>query len=169
VRLEALNALAAPDAERELRRCCASTRWASAMAAARPFPSHAAMTAAADAIEATLGPPDWMEAFAGHPRIGAGGGGTTGGAATGTETWSAQEQASVADAGEIVSRRLADANRAYEARFGYTFIVCATGRNPREMLDMLDQRLGNNPERELQVAADEQRKITRLRMVKLLQ
>jgi 5-hydroxyisourate hydrolase / 2-oxo-4-hydroxy-4-carboxy-5-ureidoimidazoline decarboxylase len=118
-----------------------------------------AMIAAADTIWAGLDRADWLEAFAAHPKIG-------GDAAKG---WSAAEQAGAASASRDVLARLAEANREYEARFGYIFIVCATGRSAEEMLQRLEGRLDNDPLIELRVAADEQRKITRLRLAKLLE
>jgi len=128
------------------------------MAAARPFVDHAAMIDRADAIWWSLDPQDWLEAFSAHPKIG--------GAAT--TRWSAQEQSGMAGAAAATSDRLASANRAYEARFGYIFIICATGKSAEEMLGALEERLGNAPDRELGVAAEEQRKITRLRVAKLV-
>lgn len=67
-----------------------------------------------------------------------------------------------------VRAELAEANRTYESRFGYIFIVCATGKSAEEMLALVRSRLRNDAETELRVAADEQRKITRLRLEKLL-
>jgi len=132
------------------------------MAGARPFASLDAAGAAADRIWTSLDRSDWLEAFAAHPRIGA--------AAPAGQAgeWSAREQAGAADASATVQRRLAESNRAYEHHFGYIFIVCATGKSAGEMLQLLEQRLNNAPDAELLVAAGEQRKITRLRLCKLL-
>jgi 2-oxo-4-hydroxy-4-carboxy-5-ureidoimidazoline decarboxylase len=146
------------------------------------------MAREADAIWSALDAADWLEAFAAHPRIGAGGpgaaseaggAGRAGGAGVGSakdlaerhraEDWSANEQARVADATPDVRERLARRNREYEARFGYIFIVCATGRSAGEMLGMLESRMRNGRDVELRTAADEQRKISRLRLEKLLQ
>jgi OHCU decarboxylase len=157
MRLEVLNRMAHEPAEQALLRCCGSTEWARAMAASRPFASAEAMIESADAIWRGLGPSDWHEAFAAHPRIGE----TSPG-------WSAQEQSRVSRADASVHSRLAAANREYEARFGRTFIVCATGRSAENVLAILEQRLGNGPAEELRIAADEQRKITRLRIERLL-
>ena len=134
------------------------------MAEARPFTSVEAMAAQADAIWWALDRSDWYEAFAAHPVIGGRGSG-----ASGTAAWSDEEQAGVAPAAEQVRRRLAEANRDYHERFGYIFIVCATGRTADEMLGLLDRRLEHDPEYELRVAAEEQRKITQLRLTKLLE
>jgi OHCU decarboxylase len=173
VRLEDLNALDEKAAARQFLRCCGSSRWAQLMAAARPFASGEAMAHVANATWAALGREDWLEAFAAHPRIGddASGGSGRSGAAGGEETerWSAQEQAGVADAAEATRHKLAEANREYQARFGYIFIVCATGRTAGEMLDILERRLRNDVVEEIEIAAEEQRKITRLRLAKLLE
>jgi 2-oxo-4-hydroxy-4-carboxy-5-ureidoimidazoline decarboxylase len=179
--LHVLNAFDDEDAAGELRRCCGSTRWVQMMTAARPFADAGAMAAAGDAIWASLAPADWLEAFASHPRIGetrageAGRAGRAGGSGAAREAggsdgadWSQQEQAGVADAAGATRRRLAEANRQYEARFGYIFIVCATGRTAAGMLDLLEHRLRNEPGVELGVAAEEQRKIIRLRLAKLI-
>ncbi len=125
------------------------------MTAARPFDSLEAMATIADVIWAALGREDWLEAFAAHPRIGAGGG----------DAWSRNEQAGV---GNDDRTSLFDLNRDYDARFGYRFIICATGRSGDEMRRALERRLGNNPDDELREAAEEQRGITRLRLAKLL-
>jgi len=157
--LAELNALDDEAAAQEMLRCCGSTRWAREMTAARPFAAVDTMTEAADTIWAGLDRADWLEAFAAHPKIG-------GEAAKG---WSAAEQASAASASRDLLARLAEANREYEARFGYIFIVCATGKSAAEMLQRLEGRLDNDPLIELRIAADEQRKITRLRLAKLLE
>ena len=168
--LDALNAMDGGAAGRELLRCCGSTRWAEQMAAARPFPTFDAAVETADRIWWALDEADWREAFAAHPRIGARGAGGAGGARpAGTGEWSAQEQSRVADARVEVVDRLAAANRDYEARFGYIFIICATGKSAADMLEALERRLGNAPDRELRIAAGEQGNITRLRLAKLVE
>jgi hydroxyisourate hydrolase len=169
--LAELNGLGEDAAAREFLRCCGSTRWAREMAAARPFAAIEPLTAAADKIWASLDRADWLEAFAAHPKIGgtvrAGEAGKAGEA--GNTDWSAAEQAGVASASTDVLARLAEANDEYEARFGYIFIVCATGKSAAEMLGLLQGRLDNDPLIELRIAAAEQRKITRLRIGKLLE
>jgi OHCU decarboxylase len=170
-----LDALPAPRAEAELLACCASRAWAAGVAAARPFGDAATLAAAADEVWARLGPDDWLEAFAAHPRIGErlaaapaapsgpGAAAPPGGAAA----WSAREQAGVAGADPAVLAELAEGNRAYEERFGHVFLICATGLSADAMLAALRERLGNDPAAELRVAAEEQRKITHLRLEKL--
>jgi len=141
------------------------------MAAARPFAGPEALSDAADAVWLSLAEADWLEAFAAHPQIGAnpeaGRAGRAGKA--GVESrWAAHEQSGVQTAGGDVKNRLAQLNRDYQARFGYIFIVCATGKTADEMLAMLERRISNDPGAELAIAAEEQRKITQLRLVKLL-
>jgi OHCU decarboxylase len=155
-----LNALDAAAATRELLRCCGSTRWAQAMAAARPFPSVEVVLERSDAVWSALDRSDWLEAFAAHPRIGQRGGGSPASA-----PWSSQEQSGVTDASRA---RLASLNEAYEQRFGYIFIICASGKSGDEMLRALERRIGNNPGDEVREAAEEQRQIARLRLAKLL-
>ena len=134
------------------------------MAAARPFAGAEAMARTADALWSALEPVDWLEAFAAHPRIG-----ETGAGGAGRAGWAQAEQSGVADAAGQTKRRLANANRDYEARFGYIFIVCATGKTADEMLALLEGRLRHDAGVELGIAAEEQRKITQLRLNKLLE
>jgi OHCU decarboxylase len=147
-----------PDADALFLRCCGSRRWAGAMAAARPFAGLAAVLDTADRVWTALTPFDWREAFAAHPKIGE----RTG------DLWAVGEQAGASNASPDVRKRLAEANRAYEARFGYIFIVCAAGKTADEMLALAEERLQHEPDRELRIAAEEQRNITRLRLLKLL-
>jgi len=157
VTLEELNSISADDAFAAFIRCCGSRRWADGMTAARPFASVDAMMETGDVIWRALDRADWLEAFAAHPRIGDA-------RASGD---AAREQAGAADADDDVRRRLAERNRDYEARFGYIFIVCATGKSASEMLEILERRLTHDHGQELPIAADEQRRITRLRLAKL--
>jgi len=154
-----LNHLDSAQAEAEFMRCCGSRRWARAMAESRPFATLDAMIAAGDACWAALAQDDWLEAFAAHPPIGE---------QQPVSAWSIEEQAGMASAADDERARLAASNAAYRARFGYIFIVCATGRSSAEMLAMLDARMSNPPAIELRVAADEQQKITGLRLAKLV-
>jgi 2-oxo-4-hydroxy-4-carboxy-5-ureidoimidazoline decarboxylase len=161
----AINAMPPEAAREEFLRCCGSRRWADAMTARRPFAFADEVLAAATEIEAGLSREDWLEAFAAHPRIGDVD--SLRQKFASTADWSAAEQAGVAGADEETLRALAEANREYQERFGYTFIVCATGKSAAEMLSILLGRLLNDPETELRVAAAEQAKITRLRLEKL--
>ncbi len=158
--LDELNALDSDVARDQLLRCCGSSRWASAMAAARPFGTTGAMQASAAAIWSALGPGDWLEAFAAHPRIGE--------ASSGSD-WSAAEQERMQSADAQAKAQMAALNRAYESRFGYIFIICATGKSPEELRSALESRLGHDAGAELPIAADEQRKITALRLARLVE
>ena len=148
-----------------LRACCGATRWMEGMLARRPFGSIHMLLAGADEVWTTLGPADWREAFEHHPRLG-----DAGGVATQDErarAWSSGEQSGMAAAGTVERAVLAAANAAYEARFGYICIICATGLNVADIVMLTEERLRNEPDEELPVAAEEQRKITRLRLLKL--
>jgi 2-oxo-4-hydroxy-4-carboxy-5-ureidoimidazoline decarboxylase len=164
--LARLNALPPGEAADELRACCGSSRWVSAMLAGRPFASVAALiSAAADAWQAT-GPEDWEEAFAHHPRIGE----RRAAAAVSARArdWSAGEQAAASEENAGARTALAEAVAGYERRFGWIYIVCASGRSAGELLSDIEARLGNDPEHERTVAMWEQGKITALRLRKLV-
>ncbi|HYN19837.1 MAG TPA: allantoicase [Thermoanaerobaculia bacterium] len=161
--LDLLNVLPGQNVFERLLTCCASRNWAFKVAGARPFHSFDALHAGSGHGFDELRRDDWLEAFAAHPRIGerAAGEGVT-------SRWSAQEQSGTDEASPEILAQLNEANRLYEQRFGHVFLVCATGKTAFEMLDLLGHRLGNDADTELQVAAGEQRKITRLRLDKLL-
>ncbi len=161
-----LNALPEGEAAERLRACCGSTRWVEAMIAGRPFESIADLLAAADEAWRATGPEDWDEAFAHHPRIGQRHAASPVSATA--RAWSAGEQAAAAGAGTAVRAALAEANDAYERRFGRIYIVCAAGRSAQAMLADIALRMKNDPDRERAVAAEEQRKITRLRLNTLI-
>lgn len=164
--LSELNRLPTAPARNEFLRCCGSTRWAATMETARPFRDVDQLMAHAREIWQGLGREDFLEAFAAHPEIGdlehlrsrfhP------------SEAWSEGEQAGVAEASEATLQRLARGNRLYKERFGYIFIVCASGKSAEEMLSLLEERLPNDPAEELTFAAAEQENITRLRLLKLL-
>ncbi|HSY24118.1 MAG TPA: 2-oxo-4-hydroxy-4-carboxy-5-ureidoimidazoline decarboxylase [Polyangiaceae bacterium] len=160
-----LDSLDDYDAHRALLRCCGSQRWADAMLDRRPFGSAAALRAAAREVWAGLDRDDYLEAFASHPPIG--GGAEDHAALASTRAWSAEEQSGAAGAAADVARALRDANRVYRQRFGFLFIVCATGKSADQMLAALQVRLTNEPEIELLIAAAEQGKITELRLEKV--
>jgi allantoicase len=147
--------------ESALLPCLGSTRWARAVAAARPIASLDALHAALERTASELGRDDWLEAFARHPRIGERERGAH-------AKWSEKEQAGARGASSDTLAALAEANRAYDAKFGHIFIVCATGKKADEMLELCRARLANSADDELRIAAGEQRKIARLRVEKLL-
>lgn len=163
--LDALNG-DSTGAREQLMRCCGSTRWVDAMLGQRPFRDAKHLYECAGLCWRRLGREDWLEAFSKHPRIG-----DTRGVHSrraGERAWAEGEQAGAARAGESVRVELAEKNLTYEAKFGYVFLVCATGKSGEEMLGLLRQRLGHQPEVELAIAAAEQEKITRIRLEKLL-
>jgi len=157
-----LDAASEEDAARLLTACCGATRWVERMLARRPFGSLERLLEAARDEWFALSGSDWREAFTHHPQIGdrealrrrfpA------------TAHLSEREQAGVGGASDEVLDALAEGNRAYEARFGFIFIVCATGKRADEMLALLRERLHNEPGEELRIAAGEQAKITELRL-----
>jgi 2-oxo-4-hydroxy-4-carboxy-5-ureidoimidazoline decarboxylase len=159
VTLAEFNAAPAEAAQRDLLACCASGTFAQVMSDGRPYPSPAAVLAAVDTTFSTLSWDDIAESMNAHPRIGdrlpRGG-------------WSAAEQSGAASAGQDVRQALADGNVAYEQRFGHVFLICASGLSGEEMLAQLQARLGHDPDSERAVVRDELRKITRLRLTKLL-
>jgi allantoicase len=148
-------------------RCCGSTRWAERMAAYGAFTSRTELHGVADHIWWDLGDGDWLEAFTHHPRIGADPAALREKFAA-TAHWAGGEQAGVAGASEATIAGLVAGNKAYEDRFGYLFIVCASGKSGDEMLGLLTERLENPVPNELRVAAGEQAKITHLRLEKLV-
>jgi len=161
-----LGELPATHAIELLTACCGSSRWVSSMVARRPFRSLDAVLAAADDIWWSLDATDWREAFAHHPRIG-----EQLSAVPQDERgrgWSSAEQTGISTARDAVRDALAAANREYEHKFGYIYIVCASGQSAEAMLSLARARIDNQPDTELRVAAEEQRKITRLRLEKLL-
>ena len=164
--LDRINAMPAEDAYAALLRCCGSKRWARRMAEQRPFTSISALMSLADATWAALDPSDWLEAFSAHPRIGSQR--DVDAKAAATKQWSQQEQSGASAADDETKRALAQANADYEQKFGRIYLVCATGKSARELLDLCRARLAHDAETELAVAAEEQRKITRLRLEKLL-
>ncbi len=162
----------------ELYRCLASRTWVNAMLAHAPFSSAEALHAAADTCANLLTRGDWLEAIAAHPRIGdrevlrARLSSTTAPRESSGPhhpgSWEGGEQAGVDHSDDDLLDQLAAANEQYVERFGFIFLICATGLTGQNMLDALVQRLPNSPEVELGVAAEQHRKITHLRLDKLL-
>lgn len=148
-----------------LHKCCGSTTWVNNMIAAPPAEDLVDLLEIAEEQWYACHEADWREAFSQHPRIGDVDSLKEKFAAT--AQWAEGEQSSVKEASEQTLQQLAAGNQAYEQRFGYIFIVCATGKSADEMLQLLNQRLYNNPEVEIQMAMEEQLKITKLRLEKL--
>jgi 2-oxo-4-hydroxy-4-carboxy-5-ureidoimidazoline decarboxylase len=160
------NRLSAEEAAQEILACCGSAVWARAVVARRPLDDDTSLLAASDETWWCLRPSDWMEAFSKHPRIGERKVPQV--ASEQSAAWSAQEQQDVADAEDSLQLALAEGNREYERRFDRVFIVCATGKSAPEILEILRRRLRNDDFTELQEAAEEQRKITNIRLKKWL-
>lgn len=164
--VDELNALPEAEARIAFARCCGATKWVDLMVARRPFVGLQSLLGIAFGFWKGLGPDDWREAFTHHPRIGdleslrrrfAS-----------TADLASREQSAVAAASRVVLEALAEGNRAYQERFGYIFIVFASGRSAEEMLALLKDRVGNDPKAELEIAAREQWKIMRLRLDTML-
>jgi 2-oxo-4-hydroxy-4-carboxy-5-ureidoimidazoline decarboxylase len=149
----------------EMLACCGAKRWADAMVALRPVPNVIALSEAADRIWTTMDEADWLEAFACHPRIGERKPAHTIARAA---AWSAEEQSSTRNAMEQVLHELTKANEGYEQRYGFTYIVCATGKSAEEMLQMLNRRLMSDRDSEFREAAEQQRQILQIRLGKWL-
>jgi OHCU decarboxylase len=158
--LAGFNALPAAEAQAALRACLADSQWAARVAGGRPFRDLPQLLARAEAEWARLTPADWLAAFSAHPRIGERGGGAA--------SQSEREQSGVRRGDSQTLAALAAGNRAYEAKFGHVFLIAAAGRSAAEILAALEARLQNDPETELAAAIGEQRKITRLRLGRLL-
>lgn len=160
-----LNEFDAAAAAEQFRKCCGAESWVTQMVAARPFADGAALRASAETCFDKLQRDDWLAAFNSHPRIGDLS--SLRMKFAGNKQWSASEQSGMNAADEETIRRLAEGNRLYDERFGYPFIICATGKSAAEMCAALYDRLKHDAASELPIAADEQRKITRLRLEKL--
>jgi 2-oxo-4-hydroxy-4-carboxy-5-ureidoimidazoline decarboxylase len=157
--LAAFNAALPGAAERDVLACCASPAFAAMIADGRPYPDPATLRDTVNTAFAALSWDDIAEGMRAHPRIGdrAPDGG-----------WSAAEQSGAAAASGTVRQALADGNLAYEQRFGHVFLICASGLSGQDMLDQLRARLAHDPETERAVVREELRKITQLRLTKLL-
>lgn len=164
--LEAFNALPDAEAREILQGCCVSHRWVGGMMAGRPYATAADLRDAAIRVWESLGKPDWLEAFEGHPKIGDVA--SLKARYASTEHLAAAEQAGMAAADDEIIERLATGNARYEKRFGFIFIVCATGKSAAEMCALLEERLASDRSQELRVAAGEQLKILLIRLEKLL-
>ena len=150
------------EARELLQTCCGASRWIDRMVTRRPFGTRDVALGAARDEWFALSRKDWIEAFNHHPRIGDRDALRNKFAAT--RTLSEREQAGVSGASEAVLDALLEGNREYESRFGYIFIVCATGKTAEEMLDLLHARLDNDRETEIRIAAEEHAKICALRL-----
>lgn len=161
------NVLDQSAATEELLRCCGSHNWASIMERHRPFESVVELKEKATHTWCYIcDNKDWLEAFSHHPKIGDIN--SLKEKFASTSKWAEGEQASVKQTSEKVLKALEAGNKKYEEKFGFIFIVCATGKSAEEMLSMLQTRLKNSPEEEIMIAMAEQDKITHIRLQKLL-
>ena len=162
-----INSLPTEQAEAEFLKCCGSRRWAARMSAARPFENVEEMVITADRIWWSLESSHWLEAFDSHPKIGE----KKAAAPVADQflSWSQTEQSGMRDSTQQTMDQLAELNRQYQKRFGFIYIVCATGKSAEEMLAILRDRLDNDRAIELNNAAREQAKITTLRLNKLIE
>ena len=165
--IESLKALPPHEAQAEFLKCCGSVRWAQAMVELRQYATTiGGLILLGNEMWRVLEREDWLEAFRSHPKIGEKKAAQP--VSTQSKEWSGQEQAGMRDADQDTTDSLARLNREYEDKFGFIFIVCATGKSAGEMLDILRERLRNDIETELPIAAAEQAKITELRLKKLV-
>jgi 2-oxo-4-hydroxy-4-carboxy-5-ureidoimidazoline decarboxylase len=163
--LSVWNAAGPDTAIATLLSCCAAQRWAIALASQRPFEDEEKLFAASDMVWATMREEDWLQAFRAHPRIGE----RKVEASAQSKQWSGQEQSSIEKANATTLAELAIGNQRYEELFGFTYIVCATGKSAKEMLAILTRRLTSDRNTELKEAAEQQRQITQIRLRKWLQ
>ena len=167
VKLEQLNQSAKETAKADFVNCCGSQNWARMMTEARPFADVAALINQAEQIWLNLEARDWLEAFAAHPKIGAKKAVSRQSAQA--AEWSKSEQFGTRTADDSLRDELEKANRLYEEKFGFIFIVCATGKSAEEMLDLCRRRIRNDADAEIRIAAEEQKMITEIRLKKLLE
>ena len=164
VDLAQINTMSSEVAREALLKCCGSTQWVNSMVQARPFESDNQLFEKSDALWFALPESEWLAAFAHHPRIGES---QLREKFASTADWSAGEQSGVASASEAVIQGLAEGNDAYFEKFGFVFLICATGKSATEMLEALRNRLPNHRQQELQNAAQEHSAITKIRLEKI--
>jgi 2-oxo-4-hydroxy-4-carboxy-5-ureidoimidazoline decarboxylase len=157
------NAAETQSAMQVMMDCCGAHRWAREMVDQRPIPTESGLHEAADRIWDKMMESDWMEAFSHHPRIGER---KAQKASSQSSAWSSQEQSSIKTAADSVLTALTHGNARYEDKFGFTYIVCATGKTPEAMLAILRRRLTNARAAELREAAEQQRQILHIRLRK---
>lgn len=165
--LHRLNAASESGAWNDLSRCCGASKWVLRLMNGRPYQNTGALFARSDEAFQTLGRTDWLEAFAHHPKIGDIE--SLRSKFASTRDWAGNEQAGTSAASEETLQALAQGNSDYEEKFGFIFIICATGKSADEMLAALRERLSNDEKTELSIAGEQQKQITNLRLRKLLE
>jgi 2-oxo-4-hydroxy-4-carboxy-5-ureidoimidazoline decarboxylase len=161
-----LNTLSPESCEAALLKCCGSSNWSGQMTRLRPFESIEELITTSDKVWSACTKSDALEAFSHHPKIGTLK--NLGKKFASTKEWAGKEQAGAAAGSRETLEALAEGNKRYEGKFGFIFIICATGKSATEMLTNLEKRLTNDAETELRIASAEQNKITHLRLEKLL-
>ena len=164
--IESLNSLIYSEANEQFELCCGAANWVIKMNQNRPFQNKDDLYQKSESIWFSLSSKDWLEAFIHHPKIGDID--SLRKKFHNTKSISENEQLGVNDAAESTLKDLAESNQLYEDKFGFIFIVCATGKSADEMLAMIKIRLNNNVNAEMLNASKEQNKITKLRLEKLL-
>lgn len=164
--LERWNGLPAEAATMEMLSCCGSRTWAGRVVQGRPYADEEALLITASVVWSGLEPEDWLEAFRSHPRIGERHAESK--TTRASTAWSAAEQKNVQSSTAAVRQAIEEGNRRYEERFGRIFIVCAAGKQPSEILGVLERRLRNDKNTELRESAAEQEQIFELRLRKWL-
>lgn len=149
-----------------LVKCCGSKKWLNEMIQSAPFKSIEDIFHKSEKIWYSLDTDDWLEAFSHHPKIGDLN--SLQKKFSGTKELAGNEQSGINSASADILKELAKLNKDYENKFGYIFIVCASGKSAVEMLDIIKNRINNSPEVEIKIAMEEQNKITKLRLEKLL-
>ena len=166
MKIDELNETGFETAKKEFLKCCTSEEWAKRMANSIPFEDMECLQEVAEDIwEKRLKEKDKLEAFAGHPKIGDVN--SLKEKYANTAAMAGHEQSGVDSASDKTINELARLNKEYEEKFGYIFIVCATGKSADEMLNILKNRIANSAEKEIQIAAEEQKKITQIRLNKI--
>ncbi len=164
--LQKLNECSRLEAAEIFSKCCGADNWINDMINARPFKTHQGIIETGEKIWRSLNETDWLEAFDHHPKIGDIN--SLREKFSSTKQFAQREQSGVNHASTEILEELAKLNNEYEKRFGYIFIVCATGKTADEMLSIIRNRITNDPETEIKIAMEEQNKITKLRLEKLL-
>jgi 2-oxo-4-hydroxy-4-carboxy-5-ureidoimidazoline decarboxylase len=164
MKLVEFNKQARSKAKEDLFRCCGCSAWVEKLITHFPFSSIEDLKLSSDKIWFSCTEEDWKEAFSHHPKIGE----RSSSKNNNSKEWSQQEQSGVEQSEKTILEQLQEVNKTYENKFGFIFIVYATGKTASEMFDLLRKRLTNDYEKEIHIASGEQNKITHLRIDKLL-
>lgn len=164
--IEQINSLDTDKASQLFMQCCTSQRWVEKMVTGRPYHDFTDLCNSADQFWNQMTEQDYLQAFEGHPKIG--NVNSLKVKYANTKELASGEQSGANQATDELILALAESNQTYEDKYGFIFIVCATGKSAEQMLDLLHNRLKNDRHRELEIASEEQRKIFQLRLEKLL-